>query len=208
MSGERVLPLVMDPAYAIDLDTPVQWEIAEHLLRMNRPSLVVPEGAWISLIRRIRLVVSDFDGVLTDNRVWLGQDGRESVTCSREDGLGVARLQASGIPFLIISTERNPVVSERAKKLQAVCIQRVRDKAAVLKRVAQKYAVDLQEVAYIGNDVNDLQALHAAGLAVAVADARLEVIRQSVLVLQRPGGAGAVRELCDLILDTREKEVS
>lgn len=207
LTGDKVLPLHMDPALAVDLDTPDQWEAAERFVRDSGAAIVRPEERRPPLTRRIRLVVSDFDGVLTDNRVWVDQGGRESVACSREDGWGVERLQAAGIPFVIISTEGNPVVAERAHKLKARCFQRVRDKGAVLARTAAERGVMLSEVAYIGNDANDLDALRAAGLAVVVADARPEARAEADLILQRPGGRGAVRELCDLILSINRKEV-
>lgn len=207
MTGDEVLPLLMDPALAVDLDTPAQWEAAESLVRALGPKIVRPEEKRPPLTRRIRLVVSDFDGVLTDNRVWISQDGRESVACSREDGLGVERLQAAGIPFVIVSTEGNPVVGERARKLKARCYQRVRNKGAVLEKVAAEHGLMLNEVAYIGNDANDLEALRAAGLAVVVADARPEALAEADLFLKKRGGQGAVRELCDLILARNDKEV-
>lgn len=207
VSGERILPMIMDAAWAVDLDTPAQWELAERLARTRiNDRLVAPEKRQIPVARRIRLVVSDFDGVLTDNRVWISQDGRESVACSREDGLGIERLQASGIPFVIISSEGNPVVSERARKLKARCFQRVRCKADCLKKVAAEHALGLEETAYVGNDLNDLGALQAAGLAVAVPDADPAVLEEVDWVLNRPGGRGAVRELCDLILTMNGKE--
>lgn len=206
MCGDRILPVLMDPAYAVDLDTLDQWEFAEHVIRTRKLTLVMPERSRPSLSGRIRLVVSDFDGVLTDNRVWVSQDGREAVTCSREDGLGISRLQAMGIPFIILSTETNPVVSERARKLKAICFRSVRDKAKILDKIARERCVKLREVAYIGNDINDLEAFRAVGLAVAVADAHPGVIREADIVLERPGGQGAVRELCDLIMTANSKE--
>ncbi|HVP91401.1 MAG TPA: acylneuraminate cytidylyltransferase [Terriglobales bacterium] len=208
VSGDRILPYPAESAFAVDLDSLPQWALAEHLIQAHGSALVVPEDSPLALARRIRLVVSDFDGVLTDNRVWLSQDGRESVACSREDGLGISHLQAAGIPFAIISTEANPVVLERAKKLKVRCYQRVRRKREVLVRAAREEGVPLEEVAYIGNDVNDLEAFAAAGLAVAVADARPELLREAHLVLKRCGGRGAVREFCDLILAGQKKEDS
>jgi len=200
MTGDRILPLVMDPRLAVDLDTLSQWDAAEAQVRTLGDSIVRPARSPLPLSRRIRLVVSDFDGVHTDDRVWVSQDGRESVACRRGDGLGVARLQAAGVPFVIVSSEGNPIVGERARKLKAQCVQRVRDKGQILEKLAAEHGVLLSEVAYLGNDVNDLEALRIAGLAVAVADARPEAAAEADLVLKRPGGRGAVRELCELIL--------
>lgn len=206
MTGERILPLFLEPGLAVDLDSPSQWEAAEAILRTLGESIVRPAPSRLPLCRRIRLVVSDFDGVHTDNRVWVGQGGGESVACSREDGLGVARLQDAGVPFVIITAESNPVVGERARKLRVPCVQRVRDKGQALERIAAEHGLMLNEVAFVGNDANDVAALRIAGLAVAVADARPEAAAEADLILERPGGRGAVRELCELVLAMNGKE--
>jgi len=146
------------------------------------------------------LVVFDFDGVMTDNAVWVGADGSELVRCSREDGMGISLLRRTGLAMLVLSTERHPVVAARCAKLDLECIQGVDDKAPRLTAVLAGRDVDPRRTAYVGNDVNDLDCLAMVGWPVAVADARPEVRRAARLVLGRAGGHGAVRELCDLIL--------
>lgn len=151
----------------------------------------------------IALVVLDFDGVLTDNGVWISQDGAEMVRCDRSDGLGIAALTAAGMPVAVLSTETNPVVAARCRKLRIPCVQGVSDKAVALLDLLADRGVDASAVAYVGNDVNDLGCLRLVGLPVAVADAYPEVLKVATLVLSRPGGHGAVREFCDLLLAAR-----
>jgi len=146
------------------------------------------------------LVVFDFDGVMTDNAVWVGADGSELVRCSREDGMGISLLRRTGLDMLVLSTERHPVVAARCAKLGLECIQGIDDKGQKLAVVLAARGVDPRRTAYVGNDVNDLDCLAMVGWPVAVADARREVRSAARLVLGCAGGHGAVRELCDLIL--------
>jgi N-acylneuraminate cytidylyltransferase len=147
-------------------------------------------------------MVTDFDGVHTDDTVLIGQDGAEFVTVSRSDGMGVARLRAAGIPVLILSTETNPVVSARARKLGVEVIQASADKAVALSAWAVDRGIPLDRVAYLGNDVNDLGCFEIVGWPVAVPDAHPLVLAAARVVLTAPGGAGAVRELAELVLDS------
>lgn len=148
-------------------------------------------------------VVTDFDGVHTDDTVMVDQLGRESVRVSRSDGHGVARLRAAGIPMLILSAEENPVVGRRAEKLGVECAQGVAEKGAVLREWAEARSIRLDRIAYLGNDHGDLPALAEVGWPVAVADAVPAVLGAARHVLERPGGHGAVRELADLVLAAR-----
>ena len=150
-------------------------------------------------LSEIRLVVFDFDGVFTDNRVWTNERGEESVACWRGDALGLRRLTEVGVDHLILSTEVNPVVSARARKIEAACIQGAADKPPVLREEAESRGVSLAQTAYLGNDVNDAGCLELVGLPVVPADAWPEVIPLARLVLERRGGYGCVRELCDAI---------
>ena len=155
-------------------------------------------------LESVTFVVFDFDGVMTDNRVLVAEDGRESVFCSRADGLGVQMLSRAGVGCLILSTEVNPVVSARAAKLGVECVQGLGDaKGEALRRILRDRGLDPATVAYVGNDVNDIECLRHVGVPICVADAYPAVRRTARYVTERPGGGGAVREVCDLVLAAR-----
>ncbi|GAA1924360.1 N-acylneuraminate cytidylyltransferase [Microbacterium aoyamense] len=153
-------------------------------------------------------VVTDFDGVHTDDTVTVTDRGEEAVRVSRSDGMGIALLRRAGIPVLILSTEKNPVVSARAAKLRVDVLQGIDDKAASLREWADAASVPLSRIAYLGNDVNDLGCLEIVGWPVAVCDAHPLVTASARVVLERAGGDGAVRELADLVLRARERTAS
>lgn len=150
-------------------------------------------------VKQIRLVAFDFDGVFTDNTVYISERGEESVRCWRGDGLGLQKLDAAGIDSFILSTEANAVVAMRARKLKRFCVHGVADKLAELTRLAAERRVDLSQTAYVGNDINDADCLRAVGLAIVVADAHPDVTGLAHLITSLPGGRGAVREVCDLL---------
>ena len=152
----------------------------------------------------IGLAVFDFDGVFTDNAVYVTETGVESVKCSRSDGLGLSRLKSVGIDALIISTEKNSVVSVRARKLGIECIQGVQNKAEALNKLAHELSLDLNSVMFLGNDINDIPAFKLVGIPVAVADAYQEVIPYTIHRTKCAGGKGAVREICDEIYFARK----
>jgi 3-deoxy-D-manno-octulosonate 8-phosphate phosphatase (KDO 8-P phosphatase) len=149
-------------------------------------------------IRAIRLVAFDFDGVFTDNMVYVSQDGSESVRCSRFDGLGLRKLDRAGIGTIIISLETNPVVTARSRKLGIRCIQSCEDKRTALENVARDMQISLDQVAFVGNDINDLPCLTCVGLPIVVQDAHPDVLPYARYQTKTPGGHGAVREVCDL----------
>lgn len=148
----------------------------------------------------INLVVFDFDGVFTDNTVWTNQAGEESVRCWRSDGLGLSRLQAAGVVTIVLSTELNPVVAARCQKLRIPCQQGLVDKAAALRTAIANAKLAPAAVAYVGNDVNDLDCLRAVGVPIVVADAYPEAVAAAKFQTVRAGGFGAVREVCDWIV--------
>ena len=150
-------------------------------------------------LRSVRFAVFDFDGVFTDNAVWVDGDGTESVRCSRADGFGLRRLEEIGVGTLIVSTETAPVVAARARKLQIACIQGVDEKLPVLREQVAARGVQLEQTAYVGNDVNDVGCLGAVGLPVVPADEWPEVRALASWVLSRNGGEGCVREFCDAV---------
>ena len=154
----------------------------------------------------VRFAVFDFDGVFTDNRVWTNERGEESVACFRGDAMGLRRLDEVGVDYLILSTETNPAVEARARKIRVACIQGVDEKVVVLRREAEHRGIPLAETAYLGNDVNDADCLAAVGLPVVPADAWPEVIPLARWVLEREGGRGCIREFCDAVWRARRKE--
>ena len=119
----------------------------------------------------INLLILDFDGVLTDNKVYVFEDGREAVVCHRGDGWGIRMLQSVGIEVIILSTETNAVVSARAEKLNVTCIQGCEDKASAVQTIIDTRSIGPDQIMYVGNDTNDVDAMQLVGHRVAPADA-------------------------------------
>ena len=155
------------------------------------------------LLKRVRLAVFDFDGVFTDNRVWVDEEGHETLAFSRSDGLGLRRLEEVGVRPLIVSMEQNSIVGARAQKLRVDCVQGVEDKLAVLRERTGDLGVALEDTAYVGNDINDAECLGAVGVPVVPADAWPEVKPLALWVLSRAGGTGCVREFCDAVWEAQ-----
>lgn len=151
------------------------------------------------LPKRPAALIMDFDGVLTDNRVLVCENGLESVFCHRGDGMGLSMLKHRGFPLLVLSKERNHVVHVRCKKLGIPCYSSVDGKLTVLKQYCEEHQLPLKDVIYVGNDMNDVECLKAVGCGAVVKDAHESALEAADLVLSRRGGHGAVRELCDLI---------
>lgn len=151
----------------------------------------------------VRLLVLDFDGVMTDNRVLVDETGREAVWCHRGDGFGISRMPPIGVEVVVLSKEQNPVVTARCRKLKIHCIQGCDDKLPALQQLARDRGVAVNQVAYVGNDLNDLECLQWAGLPIVVADAEPAVRGFARFTTSREGGKGAVREVCDRLEATR-----
>lgn len=194
------------PDHAIEIDDAADLERARVLAAHVDREIVASRGTGVDAgypLIDVDALVTDFDGVHTDDTVMVDQLGRETVRVSRSDGHGIARLRAAGIPVLIISAEENPVVGRRAEKLGVECAQGVADKGAVLRAWAADRGIRLDRIAYLGNDRGDLPALDLVGWPIAVPDAAPEALGAARHVLAQPGGHGAVRELADLILAAR-----
>lgn len=200
MSGERILPLLIDPRYSVDIDTMNDWQRGEWLAASGELDMVWPGRQPRPYPQRIKLVVLDFDGVLTDNRVWTDETGKESVAANRSDGLGLRQLQESGVEVYVLSREENPIVARRCEKLGIGYRKGLLDKAGALRELLAERSVPAEQVVFLGNDTNDLPCFPLVGCAVAVADSHPDVLRQADQRLNQRGGYGAVRELCDLIL--------
>lgn len=170
------------------------------------PPYVQPQGLGRlgEMLSDIRLVAFDFDGVFTDNTVYVTQDGVESVRCWRSDGIGLTRLRSIGVQVLILSTEVNPVVAIRAKKLKTPCKQGIEDKAAAILEACREEGITINQAAFVGNDVNDIPAFKAVGLPIAVGDAYPEIFPHAIYRTVKSGGHGAVREICDLIFHAKQ----
>jgi len=176
---------------AIEIDSPDELRTARALAPLlDEPPAAVDADA----------LVTDFDGVHTDDTAGLAADGTETVRVSRSDGMGVERLRAAGVPVLILSKERNPIVAARAAKLRVPVLQAVDDKAPALAAWLDEQGLDPARCAYVGNDVNDLAPMALVGWPIAVADAHPDVRLAARIVLRHRGGHGAVREAAELLL--------
>lgn len=180
-----------------EIDDETDWLVCETLLQASEK-----KQQESKLPKDLKAMVFDFDGVFTDNRVWVNQDGIESVACSRSDGLRFNELRDAfpELELLILSKEPNPVVKARGNKMKIPVLHGIDDKVGALELWMSERSITWNDIAYTGNDLNDLECIAKAGCGVAVADAYLEVKAAADLVLSKPGGHGAVRELVDLVL--------
>lgn len=151
-------------------------------------------------MKNIKLIVYDFDGVMTDNKVYMDQEGHEIVQVNRGDGLGIAKIKKLGIQQIIISTEKNPIVSARANKLGIPCLQGIDNKKDALLNYCNKNDFKLNHVAYVGNDVNDLGAMKLVGYSFCPTDSHEIIKKISDHIFKTKGGDGVIRELLDLII--------
>jgi len=195
--GGRIVLYEIPSAYGLRLGGEDDWHVGEALHRR------LWTGRGIERLRHVRLLALDFDGVMTDNRVIVLEDGREAVLCSRGDGMGMDLLRAAGLPVVVISKEGNPVVTARCKKLKLRCVQGVGEKLPVLEGIAAELGIGMDAVAFMGNDVNDLTCIRASGVGIAPVDSHPAVLREVDIVTSLPGGMGAVREVADLLVEAQ-----
>lgn len=205
LTGEIIKPLLLDPRYAVDIDTERDWENAERLIQTFELPYVQPGRLRRPFPTDVAMVVLDFDGVLTDDRVWVDAKGRELVAAHRGDGLGIARLKGAGVEIVVLSSETDPVVTTRCRKLGIEAIQGLKDKTGALKSLLRERKLDAETVVYVGNDVNDAPCFELVGCAIVPADAHIDVKQLADIHLTKPGGRGAVRELCDMVLNQRRQ---
>ena len=149
----------------------------------------------------INLLILDFDGVLTDNRVYVSQNGEETVACHRGDGWGIKLLKEAGLEIIILSTESNPVVSVRAKELGIKCTQNCQDKGASVRALIEEKKINPDNSMYVGNDTNDIDAMNFVGFPVAPADAHPDILKIAKIITEARGGYGVIRELAHILLD-------
>jgi YrbI family 3-deoxy-D-manno-octulosonate 8-phosphate phosphatase len=159
-----------------------------------------------SFFSKIKIVVFDFDGVFTNNKVIVNELGLEAVICNRSDGIGLSRLKSIGVKSFIISTEKNKVVLKRAEKLKIKCYNNIDDKSKILNNICNEENVNLKDVCFVGNDINDIPALEICGFPVGVKDSYDEIKPYIKFITKNKGGEGAVREICDLIFFQKKNE--
>jgi len=202
LTGDVIYPIIINSRYTVDIDNLQDWARYELLVMTGGLDYVSPGRQRRPMPETIRLLVLDFDGVVSNNLVWTDQDGREMVAASRSDSIRIRELHEAGVETVVLSSETNPVVAARAKKMGVEALQGLglQAKGPALKRLLEERSIDPAHVVHVGNDVNDLPVFEIVGWSVAVADAYPEVIRAADFVLSKPGGGGAVREVCELIL--------
>lgn len=192
--GGKISIYEMDYWSSFQIDTSEHLELIEWILgHKNKKNILFPT--------KIGLIIFDFDGVMTDNMVTTYKNGSEFVKCNRGDGLGIAKLNKAKVPMMVLSTETNEVVKKRCKKLKIECYNGIENKLAFLRKFLYSQKINPQNVIYVGNDTNDIDCLKFVGLPVVVADSHPDVIKIANFVLSKKGGHGAVRELCDMVLD-------
>lgn len=201
LTGDVIYPLLIDPKYTVDIDTLPDWAKYEALVYSGL-EMVSPGKSRRAMPGTIKMIICDFDGVVTDNLVITDQDGKESVSASRSDSMHIKTLREKGIELMILSSEPNPVVMARAKKMSVDAIHNIgmQNKGLVMRELLEQKNIKAENVIFLGNDLNDLPCFEIAGWSVAVADAYPEVLRAADLVLTKTGGHGAIRELCEIVL--------
>ena len=174
--------------------------------RLTRPGRMTVRSSIMRVLTRVRLFAMDVDGVLTDGGMYYSESGDELKKFNTRDGMGIKLLQRAGLITALITMEETKLVMRRAEKLAIPEVhQGARDKLAVLRALAARHGLTLEEMAYIGDDVNDLEALKAVGFSAAPADAMPSVLEVVTYICRKSGGEGAVREVADLILEAKAK---
>jgi YrbI family 3-deoxy-D-manno-octulosonate 8-phosphate phosphatase len=202
MSGSNIRPLVMNPLYTVDIDTLLDWENAERLVKYGNLDMVMPGRTRRPLPDKVEMLIMDFDGVLTDDRVWVDESGHEMIAARRGDALGLRILrERTGLKVYVLSREANPVVAARCSKMNIPYRQGVMDKKSMLLELLKLESVDPAHAIYIGNDIVDLPCFPIVACAIAPADSHPNVLAQADLILDKNGGEGAVRELTDRLLE-------
>jgi len=179
----------------LEIDEPVDLLVAEVRLRE-----MLSKDKSTRLPSTIKAVFFDFDGVMTDNKVMVSESGMESVLCNRGDGMGIKKLKEASIQVVVMSTEKNPIVAARCKKLEIECFQDLgHTKHKAVMKWCKNNGISLQETVFVGNDINDIEAMKIVGCSVVPLDAHADTLAYADIILDSKGGQGAVRELCDMI---------
>lgn len=199
----RIRPFEMDEVTYFEIDEPSDWGIIEEHLRKRLAS----ESEPLEEVPEIRMFLTDCDGCLTDGGMYYSENGDELKKFSTLDGMGFRLLRERGIITGIVTGEDRELNRRRAVKLQVdVLKMAVNDKAAVIRELSRKYDVPLENIAYVGDDINDLEAVKLVGWGCCVANATLSVKQAAKYISHTKGGSGAVREIIDHILCSKMKK--
>ena len=156
----------------------------------------------INSLRNTKALILDFDGVLTDNTVYVDKSGIESVKCNRSDGIGIKAMQDLGIKCIVLSSEPNEIVLKRCKKLGIEAYNNLSSKVDKLNEWLNIHNISLENTCYVGNDINDADIMRKVSISIAVADSHPDILNIANIVTSKDGGQGAVREVCDWITDS------
>jgi len=190
--GGKIGIFIMDDLHAVEIDEPKDWPLVEKLIfaREIKP-----------LLKNVKLIVTDFDGVLTDNRVFVNKKGCEAVFCNRSDGLAVNYFKKKGLKVICLSTEKNKVVEQRCTKMGIASYQGIDKKIICLKKILKENRTDKKKCLYMGNDINDLECLQYVGYPVIPSDAAPLLKGFNFYTTNASGGAGVLREIYKLMFE-------
>ena len=158
------------------------------------------------IVNNISIVISDFDGVFTDNSVWVDENGIEQVKCSRLDGIGISKLKEVGVELVVVSSEPNKAILKRCEKLKVEAYNNIDDKGSFVKDLIQRKGLNKENALFIGNDENDIPALKHVKFGVGVADSYKSFLDSTQYILSKKGGDGAIRELCEIIVKKKNEQ--
>jgi YrbI family 3-deoxy-D-manno-octulosonate 8-phosphate phosphatase len=207
LTGDLILPVMIDPRYTVDIDQPTDWPKYEALVSDTSLEMVDPVKGRRAFPEKVTTLIMDFDGVFSDDKVYLDEDGHEFVCCDRGDGMGISLLrQYTRITPLIISRDVSTISHARAKKLKIEAFSSVLEKGKAVTALATERGIKPEEIIFLGNDLPDLETYDHVGYFVCPADAQPYVRRHADLVLAHRGGKGAIRELTDLLVEKFKKE--
>ncbi len=202
-SGDKICRKVLPRECHYEIDDDIDFFICESLLKKRISEGVQPWNIMEQL-SQIKMLIMDVDGVLTDAGMYYSETGDEMKKFNTRDGKGIELLRNLGIKTAIITSEDTDIVASRAKKLSIDhLVQGAKKKGKAFKEIADSENIPLQSIAYIGDDINDLEPFELAGFPVSVADAADELRSKSLYQTRAFGGHGAVRELCDLLCRAR-----
>ena len=174
-----------------ELDSNKEIDLIEYYLN----KFIINNKSHQISVQNVKLVALDFDGVLTDNKVLIDQEGKESAFANRADGLIISKLKQANLKIVVISTEKNPIVKHRCNKLGVQCHYGIDNKSLELKKICNEYKIDLKNVVFVGNDLNDKEVMKIVGYPICPSDAHEEIKNISSIILKTAGGDGILREL-------------